>query len=128
MDFLLQTEGDGLDRWSLFCYALISGGGKGATMSKFLSYEDRIILAQRLQENASFGAIGKELGKDRTTIAKEIKKYSHDKKSGRPGYPITLVNSVLHAKQKNCAEQVALISQRINAVCALSARFTVRIL
>ena len=40
-------------------------------MSKFLSYEDRMIIAQRLQENASFGAIGKELGKDRTTIAKE---------------------------------------------------------
>ena len=56
-------------------------------MSKFLSYEDRMIIAQRLQENASFGAIGKELGKDRTTIAKEIKKYSYDKKSGRPGYP-----------------------------------------
>lgn len=43
-------------------------------MSKFLSYEDRMIIAQRLQENTSFGAIGKELGKDRTTIAKEIKK------------------------------------------------------
>lgn len=56
-------------------------------MSKFLSYEDRLIIAQRLQENASFGAIGKEIGKDRTTIAKEIKKYSYDKKSGRPGYP-----------------------------------------
>lgn len=56
-------------------------------MSKFLSYEDRMIIAQRLQENASFGTIGKELGKDRTTIAKEIKKYSYDKKSGRPGYP-----------------------------------------
>lgn len=56
-------------------------------MSKFLSYEDRLIIAQRVQENASFGAIGKELGKDRTTIAKEIKKYSYDKKSGRPGYP-----------------------------------------
>ena len=56
-------------------------------MSKFLSYEDRMIIAQRLQENTSFGAIGKELGKDRTTIAKEIKKYSYDKKSGRPGYP-----------------------------------------
>ena len=56
-------------------------------MSKFLSYEDRLIIAQRLQENASFGAIGKELGKDRTTIAKEIKKYSYDKKSGRPGLP-----------------------------------------
>ena len=31
-------------------------------MSKFLSYEDRLIIAQRLQENASFGEIGKELG------------------------------------------------------------------
>ena len=56
-------------------------------MSKFLSYEDRMIIAQRLQENVSFGAIGTELGKDRTTIAKEIKKYSYDRKSGRPGYP-----------------------------------------
>ncbi len=26
-------------------------------MPKFLSYEERIIIAQRLQENASFGAI-----------------------------------------------------------------------
>lgn len=56
-------------------------------MSKFLSYEDRLIIAKRLQENASFGAIGKELGRDRTTIAKEVKKNSYDKKSGRPGYP-----------------------------------------
>lgn len=56
-------------------------------MSKFLSYEDRLIIARLLQENASFGEIGRKLGKDRTTIAKEIKKYSYDKKSGRPGYP-----------------------------------------
>lgn len=46
-------------------------------MSKFLSYEDRLIIA-------------KELGKDRTTIATEIKKYSYDKKSGRPEYPYTM--------------------------------------
>ena len=44
-------------------------------MSKFLSYENRMIIAQNLQENAFFEAIGKELGKDRTTIAKGIKKY-----------------------------------------------------
>ena len=56
-------------------------------MSKFLSYEDRLVIARLLQENASFGEIGRKLGKDRTTIAKEIKKYSYDKKSGRPGYP-----------------------------------------
>ena len=71
----------------LFCYTLISGCRKGAAMSKFLSYEDRLIIAKCLQENASFGEISKELGKDRTTIAKEIKKYSYDKKTGRPGYP-----------------------------------------
>lgn len=56
-------------------------------MSKFLSYEDRLIIAQRIGENASFGTISKEIGKDRTTVSKEIKKYSYDKKSGRPGYP-----------------------------------------
>ena len=56
-------------------------------MSKFLTYEDRLVIAQLLQENASFGVIGNKLGKDRTTIAKEIKKHSYDKKSGRPGYP-----------------------------------------
>ena len=32
MDFLLQTKGDWLDSWSLFCYALISGGWKGVTI------------------------------------------------------------------------------------------------
>lgn len=56
-------------------------------MSKFLTYEDRLMIARLLQENASFGMIVRELGKDRTTIAKEIKKYSNEKKSGRPGYP-----------------------------------------
>lgn len=56
-------------------------------MSKFLSYEERLVIAKCLQENASFGEISRELGKDRTTIAKEVKKYSYDKKTGRPGYP-----------------------------------------
>ena len=55
-------------------------------MSKFLTYEERIIIAQKLHDNASFGEIGKELEKDRTTIAKEVKKHSFDKQSGRPGY------------------------------------------
>ena len=47
-------------------------------MSKFLTYEDRLVIAQLLQENVSFGVIGNKLGKDRTTIAKEIKKHSYD--------------------------------------------------
>lgn len=55
-------------------------------MSKFLSYEDRLFIASGLKENLSFGQIGKMLGKDRTTIAKEIKKHSYERKSGSPGW------------------------------------------
>ena len=42
-------------------------------MSKFLSYEDRMIIAQRLQENASFGAIGKELGRTVQRLPRRLK-------------------------------------------------------
>lgn len=58
-------------------------------MSKFLTYEDRLEIAGGLKEHQSFGTIGRSLGKDRTTIAKEIRRYSHEKKSGRPGYQKT---------------------------------------
>lgn len=34
-------------------------------MSKFLTYEDRLVIAQLLQENVSFGVIGNKLGKDK---------------------------------------------------------------
>lgn len=74
MDFLLQKNETEWIVAFFFCYALIFGGEKGAAILKFLSYEDRMIIAQRLQENASFGAIEKELVKERTTIAKEIGK------------------------------------------------------
>lgn len=96
-------------------------------MSKFLSYEDRMIIAQRLQENASFGAIGKELEKDRTTIAKEIKKYSYDKKAVVPDIRITLVNFVPHAKQKGFVERAVRINPLTNAVCALNVHHIVLI-
>lgn len=83
-------------------------------MLKFLSYEDRMIIAQRLQENASFGAIGKELGKDRTTIAREIKKYSYDRKSGRPGYPYNPCKFRATCKAKKCVERAVHINPLIN--------------
>lgn len=41
-------------------------------MSKFLTFEDRLIIEKGLRENQSFGFNAKVLGKDRTTIAKEI--------------------------------------------------------
>lgn len=94
-------------------------------MSKFLSYEDRMIIAQRLQENASFGAIGKELGKDRTTISKEIKSIPMTRKAVVLDIRIILVNSVLHAKQKGFAEQAVHTNLLTNAACALNAPYIV---
>ena len=87
-----------------------------------------MIIAQRLQENASFGAIGTELGKDRTTIAKEIKKYSYDKKTVVLDTRITLVNSVLHAKKKGYEEQAVHTNPLTNVVCALNVPYIVLIL
>lgn len=71
-----------------------------------------MIIAQRLQENVSLGAIGKELGKDRITIAKEIKKYSSERKRGLPGYPYNPCEFRTTCKAKklygtNCTHQSA---------------------
>jgi IS30 family transposase len=55
-------------------------------MSKYLTYEERLEIEACLKENLSFGMIACKLGKDRTTIAKEIKKHSYEKKSGCSGW------------------------------------------
>ena len=97
-------------------------------MSKFLSYEDRIIIALRLQENASFGAIGKELGKDRKPLPRRLKSIPMTRKAVVLDIRIILVNSVLHAKQKGFAEQAVHTNLLTNAACALNAPYIVLIL
>lgn len=96
-------------------------------MSKFLTYEDRLVIAQLLQENVSFGVIGKKLGKDRTTIAKEIKSIPMIRKVVAQDILTIHVNIAVHAKLKSCAETVVRINQRINAVCVPSVHYIVRI-
>lgn len=56
-------------------------------MTKLLTYVDRLEIEVYLKDNCSFGEIGMKLGKDRTTIAKEIKKRSYERKSGYCGWP-----------------------------------------
>lgn len=55
-------------------------------MSKYSTYEQRLQIQADLKENLSFGAIGRQIGKDRTTIAKEIRKHSFERKSGYSGW------------------------------------------
>ncbi len=56
-------------------------------MSKFLTYDERLEIQKGLKEQLSFGKIAERIGKDRTTIAKEIKRYSFEQKTGCSGYP-----------------------------------------
>ena len=44
MDFPLQIQETDWIVGLFFCYAVISGGWKGATMSKFLTYEDLLVI------------------------------------------------------------------------------------
>lgn len=98
-------------------------------MSKFLTYEDRLVIAQLLQENASFGVIGKKLGKDRTTIAKEIKRHSYDKKSGRPGYPYNPCKHRSTCKAKKlCGNSCTHQSAYKCSLCSERTLYIVRIL
>lgn len=55
-------------------------------MSKYLTYEERLEIEGGLKKNLSFGAIANLIGKDRTTIAKEVKKHSFERKSGYSGW------------------------------------------
>jgi IS30 family transposase len=50
--------------------------------NKHLTLEDRNTIELRLKERESFKAIGRELGKDPTTIAKEVKNHLQFKKTG----------------------------------------------
>ncbi|WP_353738547.1 helix-turn-helix domain-containing protein, partial [Faecalibaculum rodentium] len=51
-------------------------------MAKFLSYEDRLEIQNGLREHLTFTEIGKRLGRDRTTITKEVRNYSLEQDTG----------------------------------------------
>ena len=77
---------------SCFFMQLQQPAGKGDRMAKFLNYEDRLDIESGLKEHMTFTELGEKLGRDRTTITKEIRNYSTtpedttktaEKKSGR---------------------------------------------
>lgn len=79
MDFLLQRRSVVLI--GLFLYVRIDrlATMKGVTMSKYLTYEERLEIQQGLKNQLSFGKIAISIGKDRTTVSKEIKKYAFER-------------------------------------------------
>lgn len=57
------------------------------TKNRHLNQEERNIIEQRLIKKESFKSIGRELGKDPTTIAKEIRNHIQFRKTGCYGKP-----------------------------------------
>ena len=48
---------------------------KGVTMSKYLTYEERLEIQQGLKNQLSFGKIAISIGQNRTNVSEAIKKY-----------------------------------------------------
>lgn len=74
-------------------------------MSKYLTYEERLEIQAGLKENLSFGAIGLKLNKDRTTIAKEVKKHITEIKTGCSGWPYNACRRRLSCKAKRICKK-----------------------
>ena len=51
-------------------------------MAKFLNYEGRLDIESGLKEHMTFTELGEKLGRDRTTITKEIRNYSIEQDTG----------------------------------------------
>jgi IS30 family transposase len=51
-------------------------------MSKYLTFEERLSIERGLRENMTFGEIASLIGKDRSTIGKEVKKHAIDYRAG----------------------------------------------
>lgn len=52
------------------------------TMSNYITYEERMEVENCLFNGKSFGEIAKVLGKDRSTISREVRKHSLIERSG----------------------------------------------
>ena len=80
--------------------------------NKHLIPEERNIIEQRLNEKKSFRSIACELGKDPTTIAKEVKNHIQFKKTGCYGRPF---NDCLI--RRDCATQHLCSNRKCNRYC-----------
>ncbi|NMB96273.1 MAG: IS30 family transposase [Clostridiaceae bacterium] len=81
--------------------------------NRHLTQEKRITIEQRLMEKESFKSIGRELGKDPTTIAKEVKNHVQFRKTGCYGKAFN--NCLL---RKDCTVRHLCGSRRCNRNCS----------
>ena len=77
-------------------------------MSSFFTYEDRLLLQKHLKEGMSFKKIAAELHKDPSTISREVRKYSVEVATGKPGFSFNACKNRMSCKVKTpslCGEE-----------------------
>lgn len=70
-------------------------------MSKFFIYEERLDLQKYIKEGLSFKQIAQRMGKNSTTISREIRKYSSEVATGYPGFPFNACRNRFSCRLKN---------------------------
>ncbi len=74
-------------------------------MFKYITYEERLEIENRLTRNESLGKIGNAIGKNRTSVSREIQRYVQSEKYSRFG---SVYNPCLHRikckKQNVCGD------------------------
>lgn len=70
-------------------------------MSTFFTYEERLEIQKFLKESLSFKEISRRLGKNPTTISREIRKHRSDVATGYPGYPYNACKNRFNCRYKD---------------------------
>lgn len=93
-------------RFFCFCESMVSSNRcrrpeKEDTMSKYFTYAERIALQKLLAGGLTFKEIGRRLGKDGTTISREVRKHMSVVATGYPGYPYNPCKNRRSCRKKN---------------------------
>ena len=69
-------------------------------MANFFTYEERLTLQKLLKEGLSFKKIAAQLGKNPSTISREVRKYAVEIATGKPGYSFNACKNRMTCKIK----------------------------
>lgn len=88
------------------------------TMSTFFTYEERLTLQRHLKESLSFKEIARKLGKNPSTISREVRKYLSEVATGYPGFPYNACKNRFNCRKKDlCGKDCTRTSAAYCKIC-----------
>ena len=87
-------------------------------MSTFFTYEERLTLQKYLKESKSFKEIARSLGKNPSTISREVRKYLSEVATGYPGFPYNACKNRFNCRKKDiCGKDCTRVSTVYCKLC-----------